>query len=382
MATDRLGKIGIQLLLKDPLWGFLYQQLPRFINDEVEEVSLFARAEGLLALHVSSSRAGKYLHPDTLALVQHELLHFLLQHPQQRAAFEEKDYFDLAADLCVNQFMDSPFDPFSLSDFSSLYLPPFQSARFYLEKIKDIALHGNTREKELIDSMMEKSRRSLKKHEHWNNVVAPTGERAIALSNLWRKKLLEKPGIQWPEGLLALLNKQDADLRSGVNWKDQLHWMARSSRRTRLSYRKNRLSRRYGVPPGLKIERQHRLLVAIDTSGSVDSEQLYLFFREIKRLHQEGVEMEILECDAGIQSRYRFSGAIPEMVKGRGGTSYNQPIELLNKEPHFGGLVYFTDGQGPAPFVSPRRPVLWIIQGARPADFQKWQNWPGKKAIT
>jgi predicted metal-dependent peptidase len=144
-------------------------------------------------------------------------------------------------------------------------------------------------------------------------------------------------------------------------------------------YKKNKRSRRYGVSPGIKIKRKHRLLVALDTSGSVRAEELPLFFQEIHRLFRQGVEIEILECDLDIQRRYPYKGSPPEAVAGRGDTNYQPAIELFNKETDFGGLIYFTDGEGPPPFVEPKRPMLWVI--SREGERKKYEGFPGKIAV-
>jgi hypothetical protein len=126
MRTDWLGNIGIQLILEDPFWGWLYRQLPRKLDEKVEEVSLVAEEQDGLTIAFHPSLEKKSLDPFFLTQVKHELLHFLLAHPLQRQQAAQKRYFDLAADLCVDQFLAAY--PGSLQDSGLFWFCPGASS--------------------------------------------------------------------------------------------------------------------------------------------------------------------------------------------------------------------------------------------------------------
>ena len=50
-------------------------------------------------------------------------------------------------------------------------------------------------------------------------------------------------------------------------------------------------------------------------------------------------------------------------VKGRGGTSFQAPIDYVSKHPEYDGLIIITDGYAPTPVLPPyfRTKVLWVI---------------------
>ncbi len=380
MNTDIPGNVGVQLLLDNPFWGGLFQRLPRKTTEKVEQLSLVVDQDGLyLGFHPSV--AAEIHKPALLTYVQHELLHFLLDHPRQRNLYSEKRLFDLAADLCVSQFIDPAEDGVQWTVFPFLQMPPFQSADFYYQQFQKILEEPGNSENQIVTKALKENARFLEKHDNWASESAVSQKESTWTLLFDPKELLKNTQPGWPEGLYALVRQTYSHHTASLNWQDQLQWLDRTSRHTRVSFRKNKRSKRYGQPPGIKISTHHRLLLAIDTSGSVSTDQLQLFFREIHRLYRQGAEIDVLECDAAIQRRYPYKGDRPDRIKGRGATHYNPAIEWFNEHTEYGGMVYFTDGRGPAPFVPANRPMLWVLVGLSQKERAKYQQWPGKKAF-
>jgi predicted metal-dependent peptidase len=126
-----------------------------------------------------------------------------------------------------------------------------------------------------------------------------------------------------------------------------------------------RPSRRFpelvGILPGsTRRPGKPRVLAVIDTSGSITDALLGQIARELASVGASR-EVVIVECDALIQRIYPFKGELRD-VRGRGGTDLRPPFEraVLGKiRPDL--VVYFTDGEGPAPVEAPRMPVLWCL---------------------
>ncbi len=151
-----------------------------------------------------------------------------------------------------------------------------------------------------------------------------------------------------------------------------------SSSRTRLRNTIRRPSKRYGTTPGIKIQAKQKILVAVDTSGSVNQNELKEFFGELYYIWKQGAEIYVVECDTIIHNHYLYKGTPPEVVSGRGGTNFDAPIVFANEEYMPDAIVYFTDGYAPAPTVVSRRPILWMVthQGI---DYESWDFLPGRK---
>jgi len=81
-----------------------------------------------------------------------------------------------------------------------------------------------------------------------------------------------------PSGLKELLDAILKDMAPKFNWRRILRLFAASSNSTYLKNTIRRPSKRYGTTPGIKVKRQQKLLLAIDTSGSVQKEEFLEFF--------------------------------------------------------------------------------------------------------
>lgn len=130
-------------------------------------------------------------------------------------------------------------------------------------------------------------------------------------------------------------------------------------------YSWKRPNRRYGMPQKGKIPTRKLLItVAIDTSGSVGDEDLQAFMTEIQGIMQcYKSKIHIIECDAEVQKVYRLTPhmKVDPKFKGRGGTSFIPVFDYVqDKHLETDLLIYFTDLCGSFPSVPPRYPTLWV----------------------
>jgi predicted metal-dependent peptidase len=129
-------------------------------------------------------------------------------------------------------------------------------------------------------------------------------------------------------------------------------------------------SRRFGFEQmGSRYEFTTRLLVAIDTSGSVGSEELGRYYRIITTFFKYGIqEIDVLMFDHEVQGMpIKLDEAKKNKqefkVKGRGGTDFQAPVDYVKENPNYDGLIIITDGYAPTPEVPPflRTKLLWVI---------------------
>lgn len=111
------------------------------------------------------------------------------------------------------------------------------------------------------------------------------------------------------------------------------------------------------------MQRLQRLLVAIDTSGSIDQEMVDAFFTEIHAAWRTGANIHVVECDAEIQRDYPYVGCAPKEIAGGGGTDFEPVFHWMKDQRPFDGMLYLTDGFGQAPTTRPRCKLLWVITG-------------------
>ncbi|MDE7414497.1 MAG: hypothetical protein K2N05_12030 [Muribaculaceae bacterium] len=129
-----------------------------------------------------------------------------------------------------------------------------------------------------------------------------------------------------------------------------------------------RPSRRYGFEQmGSKYAYTTRVLVALDVSGSVDSETLSRMLGLINRIFKQGVErIDVLQFDAELKGAPQpIRKAINTFkVLGRGGTDFQPVADYYMNHPGYDGLIYITDGIAPDPEIPVEYrslPVTWII---------------------
>ena len=129
-------------------------------------------------------------------------------------------------------------------------------------------------------------------------------------------------------------------------------------------------SRRFGFGQmGSRYEFTTRLLVAIDTSGSVGSDILGRYYRIITTFFKYGIqEIDVLMFDFDVQGepvtlKEAQKSKQTLEVKGRGGTNFQAPINYVAEHPGYDGLIIMTDGYAPVPNVPAflKTKLLWII---------------------
>lgn len=161
-------------------------------------------------------------------------------------------------------------------------------------------------------------------------------------------RLLEPPSITWKQ----LLKRYIGTIPYG-------------HRKTRLRLNR-RQPERYDISGSIN-DRIIKLVVAIDTSGSMSSEELNRIMVEIFDIIGSRLcEVTIVECDAEIKHMYKVKSVkdVSYDIHGRGGTSFVPVIEYVNSNRYFRDsiLIYFTDGEGDYSIPKPMTlRTIWVL---------------------
>jgi len=169
-----------------------------------------------------------------------------------------------------------------------------------------------------------------------------------------------------------------------VDWRRALRIFAASSERTRIVATQRRESKRYAefagwirrskerpehrdhmqrrIVQGIQVKRFQKLLVALDTSGSVDDQALSLLFSEVHGMWRWGAEITVVECDAAVRRVWDYRGKLPGDISGRGGTAFDPVFRWMREQnTQYNGVIYLTDGYAQAPTVKPPAKLVWVI---------------------
>ena len=183
------------------------------------------------------------------------------------------------------------------------------------------------------------------------------------------KELIQST-TQWgsvPLGMVELIRKA---AEGKIDYRNVLRMFRSSILSQQRHLTRMRPSRRFGFEQmGSRYEFTTKLLIAIDTSGSVGSEDLGRYLRVITSFFKYGIqEISILMFDYVVQGepvvfKSKDKNKRELKVKGRGGTNFQAPIDYASEHQEYDGLIIITDGYAPTPELPPhfRTKVLWVI---------------------
>lgn len=432
------------LIFQESFYGHFFVGLLKEVHEGVQTMAI-GPAGHHVKLHINPHFWTQQLTNPKLkmGLVKHEILHVVFKHIFRGKDFGNRDLFNIACDLVVNQYIRQDWLPenrIHLGLFPGIGLEPDRDADDYYHRLlrlmekrgreggglrdegggmrdeggefrdegggfrdeggglreesggmeKDGA--GDSRNSGNSGNPVNSAPGGTLEDQAWENLrnILGSGKDWQAKHALWVdleqlptaiREILEgqidqalqealdrsrRDPREWgklPAGLRRQLEVMEALRKPVVNWRRLLRIFAESSSRTYVRNTLKRPSRRYGTTPGIRIHKRQRLLVAVDTSGSIRDEELSEFFAEIYHIWKQGAEVTVVECDLEIAARYAYKGHAPVEVHGRGGTSFDPPLRLANEEVLPDAVIYFTDGVAPAAVVAARMPVLWLVCG-------------------
>lgn len=126
---------------------------------------------------------------------------------------------------------------------------------------------------------------------------------------------------------------------------------------------------------GSQFEPKTHLLVAVDVSGSIETEDLKNFFSIINRFFSYGVEaINVITFDWELQQEFELKKAAKNIkITGRGGTNFQCAVDYYENHPEFQGMIIFTDGYAEVPKIKKAKQLLWILTGKMEYDHAiKW----------
>jgi predicted metal-dependent peptidase len=399
-AREELSRCIIELLVKEPFFGHLLAGVMRSVSDSTPTAAVALGPSGV-ELRINPTFFLKELtrKPERIAVVKHECLHLLFKHLFRFDERRDPRLFNIAADIVVNQFVRPwklPDSAVTLETFPDLGLLPDQTADWYYDKLSALQREmekagwapggtgdfSGTRAPQSADALSRMvGARWHSDHDGWatgEGQHLPSAVREAHESQLDRTIVAarDRAGPKaWgnlPGPLKQLVEAVLERRKPKVDWRRTVRIFAASSRRTRIVGTWKRESRRYHREvqgetqpvPGIKIKQLSRLAVIVDTSGSVSDRDLSRFFTEVHAMWRQGVEVDVIECDAAVQRVYSFRGKMPDAVAGRGGTSFDPAFAWLRsvrRRTRYDGCIYLTDGGAPAPQEQPPCKLLWVV---------------------
>ncbi|MEO0040616.1 MAG: hypothetical protein RL329_64 [Bacteroidota bacterium] len=394
-VLEEVTKTSIALLLKEPFYAHFFACLNKEVVDPPSPLETLA--VGLkyknFVLYINSDFWTKVLvlPQHRYGVLKHEVLHLVFKHLLVDEPNADRHLLNIAMDLVVNQYIDRaqlPEQSIFLETFPELNLEKDQTYFYYYEALKTLQNNGDPKSQAGQNlASIGKQSHGMERHELWGEIYTKDnldkGVLEAQIENLIRISHHKTPIKSWgsmPGGVQEYLKNILHKPQPLVEWRSVLKIFTESSKRTYIKNTLKRASKRFGTVPGIKIKRRQRLLVAIDTSGSVGIGDIELFFSEIYHLWRTGSDIDVIECDTEIQPPYPYKGVPPQFITGRGGTYFDPPIAYGNQH-EYDALVYFTDGYASIPTVTARFPLLWVItESGLAVEDASFAALPGRKA--
>lgn len=305
----------------------------------------------------------------TQFMLAHEALHCALSHFARRG-HRQRHRWDLACDYAINPLLiEAGLTPPPNALVMPLYRGLTAEEIYPLIDDRDdsetLDTHAYDR-----DERQGGSQKRLDEMRLRPESLTPDERERLAVQ--WRQRLAGAAQQALQAGKLGgeLARQIDHLLQPSLPWRMLLARHLTAIAREDYSYQ--RPSRREGdfILPGLRGQ-QAELVVAIDTSGSIQDGELSEFIQEIDALKgQIRARVTLLPCDRALAPGTPFqfepweTFVCPERLQGGGGTSFRPVFDWIDRQDRQPDLlVYFTDAQGEFPEHEPPYAVIWLIKG-------------------
>lgn len=360
--NENLARVSKDLMFKEPFYGIFLIMLNKVWTKDIQTAGVGKNGINF-QLYINEDFWSSLSNIHKMGLLKHELLHIAFSHVTEFEHLTNKDIRNIAMDIEINQYIDSTWLPEGACTIDSVMkefeikLHKKQGTKYYyneLMKIKD----------KIPQSFIITISESHATWEEFNNLDEATKKLIEKQMEYIIKEIsdqVEKSRGTIPSELTDLIERIKNQEPPKFDWRGYLRRFAGSSINIYTKKLRRKPNKRFEDNPGLKIKKRKHILIAVDTSGSVDNNELIEFFNEIDHIHKTGSDVTVIQCDAAIQCIEPYKPKLDIKIKGRGGTSFDPVIEYYNKNKEkYSCLVYLTDGEAPAPEKA-RGKMLWVM---------------------
>ncbi|WP_245612764.1 VWA-like domain-containing protein [Kosmotoga pacifica] len=361
----------VELARKSPFYNYLFMHIERIPTSKVRTFSLRISGEGNIQLYYNPEVLSSKPIEMVQALLEHECFHIINGHiliPVKNSRY--KALWDLSMDAAINQYIPV-LDAFSLpmdqllmegcgTDNERFFVAPpasipGETAEFYFQWGLEFMKKNKTVDLELLEENIEMA----DSHESFGDFELPREFIEELLKNIV-SETYEKAKDGIPEGIEAsislFLNKPLLDWRTMIR---SFFGSAQYIGRYRTPLWPNR---RYEDQPGWRNDYAAKLVIILDTSGSIVDEEFNAFFSEIDMLTRlTDSKIWLIQVDEAVQAVTKYGRGMWKDLKliGKGETNLQPAIDYAQRELRPEGLIIFTDGFTDLPHV--KRKVIFVL---------------------
>ncbi len=387
---EKIAKAKAKLMLDHPYFGTLASALKLEKNNELLTFSSDGER-----MSYNSEYVEKLDIPEVEFMMANGAMHAVLKH-QHRASGRTNWLWQTATDYVVNGMLvknglqapvyanyESKFDGMYAEEVYEMLRAEMNSDEEYasteqqteqIEEVDDPHAENLTMQKELTESNETDHREydssDTKEEQHTSPDIDTLSEEMKEHFEQIFQKLNRQGNL--PQDLKFVVPEY---FSHKVDWREMLYGYIASYAKSTYSF----------VPPNMKYLYRGiylpslssdllRIVIAIDTSGSVDEALLAEFLGEINSIMQSypNYEIDVITADAKVQSHKVFlpGESLNYEVSGGGGTDFRPVFEYIDSYIDYPTLLlYFTDGMGTFPEQEASYDVMWIMPEEKEVPF-------------
>tara|TARA_R110000782_G_scaffold911_4_gene3328 strand:+ start:470 stop:1633 length:1164 start_codon:yes stop_codon:yes gene_type:complete len=364
---DLVAKTTKDLILQEPFYGLFLIGINKQFTEQIPTAGVSKFGIGM-QLTINPKFYTDLSISHRIGLIKHELLHIAFGHLIMRDIFADHKLFNIAADLEINQYIDEDMLPdggLLLSSFPELNLPTKAGTKEYYRLLEQAQKDGTCPS---LDSLMDKmDGESEYCHSTWNDFddLSEPDKKLIQKQVEHQLKEAAEQTVKRcgtiPGECSELIKRLTYIEPAKFDWKGYLRRFVGNSSVVYTKKLRRKYNKRYAANPGLKIKFKNHILVGVDTSGSVNNDELKEFFNELTHMHKTGHKISVAQCDTNLRKVEEFKPKKDWEIHGRGGTSFQPVIDHYNENKgSYTALIYLTDGEAYPPEDCPKN-TLWCL---------------------
>ena len=342
---QRISKVKSLLIVEQPYFGSISSYLKVKLNEDIKTFQ-------------SSQNSFEY--NDTyIKSISDEELGFILTNSAMHQAFNHKDRLEnrmqwlwsLATDYAINSLLIN----------NELEAPEHINYDMRFDDMSAEAIYA-TLENEIDDDKHTPEQISHIKFENNQEQKIDDEESLLDMS----EQLLNKAKLQGdlPLGIEIFV----PNLYEGkITWEDELYNVIEQS--VKFDYSLFPANKRYlslGVSLPSLSGSKVKVVIAIDSSGSINGNLLSKFLAEVESIMNSftNFEIDLLIADAKVQEHHiLYAGdELSYTIKGGGGTNFENTFIYIDENiDEINLLLYFTDGFGKFPLEERNFETVWVL---------------------
>ncbi len=379
---ESLSKISKELLLRNPFYGLFLIMLNKQWDKKVPTAGVGRNGIGF-QLYINEDFWISLSDDHKAGLLQHELMHIGFGHLTEFTHMTDHKIANIAHDLHINQLIPAqylPPDGQKIEIYPELNLRAHQGSNYYYDELMKAKQKGNCPQ---LNAQLAAEPGTLTitvsvggndidiiidPHGTWSEMDGLSEAEAKLIQKQVEHILTEvadqvtKTRGTIPGEFAEIIKRLQNPEPPKFDWKGYLRRFIGGSNKVLTRKTRRKESKRYQGNPSLKIKRKRRILVGIDTSGSVSTNELKEFIGELWHMSKTGTEIRVAQCDSVFRGVGDFDPKQEFKVLGRGGTSFTPIVDYFNEhKDEFACLIYCTDGEAPPPDNPPQGRMLWVL---------------------